>query len=163
MPMMPPAFLPPRRRMPRAAPPPNRPPSKTTLFVANLPFIVEDENLRDIFSEFNVKEARVMKKIDGKSKGYGFVELSSEDDQRRALQTLDKIEVEGREIIIRQAFSEPFRPIAPPALDAKPVEAPPTGTPAPAPAPVVAAVPAPAPLPVAPVTVAPPPQTAGKS
>lgn len=77
------------------------------MFVANLPFIVEDENLKEIFAEFHVKEAHVVRRRNGRSKGYGFVELTNEEDQRRALQTLDKIEIEGREVIIKAAMSEP--------------------------------------------------------
>ena len=54
-----------------------------------------------------MKEAHVVRRRNGRSKGYGFVELTNEEDQRRALQTLDKIEIEGREVIIKAAMSEP--------------------------------------------------------
>ncbi|KAH3763381.1 RRM domain [Pelomyxa schiedti] len=105
--MMPQRF--PRRLRQRTQPAASRTPSKTTLFIGNLPYVVEDETLREIFNEFNVKEARVMKRPDGQSKGFGFVELASEDDQTRALQVLDKVVIENRNIFIQPALSEPFR------------------------------------------------------
>jgi len=101
-----------RRQRPPQQPQVDKTPSKTTLFIGNLPFVVEDQLLREIFQEFNVKEARVMKRPNGKSKGYGFVELATEADQTRALQTLDKVVIENRELAIKPAFSDPFAPQA---------------------------------------------------
>ena len=100
-------MFPPRQRFPRRprVPQENRPESKTTLFVANLPFIVDDNNLKEIFADLNIKEAHVVRRQNGRSKGYGFVEFHSEEDRRHALQTLDKIEVEGRELIIKAALT----------------------------------------------------------
>ena len=103
-------MFPPRQRFPRRTqrarvPQENRPESKTTLFVANLPFIVDDNNLKEIFADLKIKEAHVVRRQNGRSKGYGFVEFHTEEDRRNALQTLDKIEVEGRELIIKPALT----------------------------------------------------------
>jgi len=56
------------------------------LFVANLPFSVTDEELAKLFSEkVPVTSAHVVKKRNGKSKGFGFVEYGSEEHQLAAL------------------------------------------------------------------------------
>jgi RNA recognition motif-containing protein len=69
--------------------------SKTTLFVANLPFSVDDEKLKSIFADTNVKSARVVRTRNGRSRGYGFVEFENEKDQITAMQTKNDIDVEG--------------------------------------------------------------------
>jgi RNA recognition motif-containing protein len=106
-----------RRRGPRAqgpeggAPVPQqervpRNPSKTTLFVANLPFSVEDAGLQQIFSGFAVKSAHVVRKRNGRSKGFGFVELENEDAQVKARDAIDKKVVEERPLIVKIALTE---------------------------------------------------------
>jgi RNA recognition motif-containing protein len=106
-----------RRRGPRAqgpeggAPVPQqervpRNPSKTTLFVANLPFSVEDAGLQQIFSGFAVKSAHVVRKRNGRSKGFGFVELENEDSQVKARDAIDKKVVEERPLIVKIALTE---------------------------------------------------------
>jgi len=84
-----------RRRKVRTSPPKEKVPSKTTLFVANLPFSVNDEQLKAIFEGTNLKDAHVVRTRNGRSRGYGFVEFHSENDQINALNTKNKAEVEG--------------------------------------------------------------------
>jgi len=55
------------------------------VFVANLPFSVDDEGLTNIFEGFNVKTAHVVKTRTGRSRGYGFVDFGTEDDQKNAI------------------------------------------------------------------------------
>jgi RNA recognition motif-containing protein len=81
--------------------------SKTTLFVANLPWVVDDAGLNEIFEGMNVKEAHVVIGRDGRSRGYGFVTFDNEVDQSKALQTVDKSLVENREISVTKAFQPP--------------------------------------------------------
>jgi RNA recognition motif-containing protein len=80
-----------------------RAPSATTLFVANLPFSVEDQGLNEIFKEFAPVSAHVVIKRNGRSKGFGFVEFKTSDEQQRALAAMDKKEVQGRALIVRVA------------------------------------------------------------
>lgn len=100
---------PPRRRPQRApktdaerAP---RTPSQTTLFVTNLPFSVDDAGLAKVFGSFNVKSAHVVRKHNDRSKGFGFVEFNSQEDQQKALASMDKQQVEGRDIVVRVALT----------------------------------------------------------
>jgi RNA recognition motif-containing protein len=93
-------------RQPRAPQSHTGEPSKTTLFVANLPFAVDDEGLLDIFEGQKVKEARVAVRRDGHSRGYGFVTFDNEADMREAQNVVDKTLVENREISVRVVLGE---------------------------------------------------------
>lgn len=83
-----------------------RNPSKTTLFVANLPFSVDDAGLKQIFEGFPVKSAHVVIKRNGRSKGFGFVELENEDAQVKARDAIDQKVVSERPLIVKIALTE---------------------------------------------------------
>jgi len=59
--------------------------SATGVFVANLPFGVIDEELKDYFKEYNPKAAHVVVTRNGRSRGYGFVEFNNENEQKAAI------------------------------------------------------------------------------
>jgi len=85
-------------------------PSKTMLFVANLGFSVDDAALSELFTSagINVHSARVVRRRWGqprRSKGYGFVDVGSEDEQRKALELLQGKEIGGREIAVKIAVN----------------------------------------------------------
>ncbi|KAI8818188.1 uncharacterized protein EV422DRAFT_193509 [Fimicolochytrium jonesii] len=79
--------------------------SKTTIFVANLPFKVDDEDLASIFKGYSVASVHVVKLRNGRSKGFGFVELANEAEQHKVLQELKNIVVDGRELVIKVAMA----------------------------------------------------------
>lgn len=83
-----------------------RTPSQTTLFVANLPFSVDDAGLLEIFKEFNASKAHVVRKRNNRSKGFGFVEFTNAADQEKALAATDKKLVGERELIVKIALTE---------------------------------------------------------
>lgn len=95
-------------RAPREQQPDNRVESKTTLFVANLPFALDDEGFGKVFGEAGLKfkTAHVVKKRNGRSKGFGFAEFDSEDDQKKALTALDKKPISERPLIVKIALTE---------------------------------------------------------
>lgn len=103
------------RRAPRAPRAPrndaDRTPSKTTLFVANLPFTVDDAQLADIFKGLNIKSAHVVRKSNNnaKSKGFGFVDFNTEEEQIKALEQINKKMVGERELSVKIALAEPVR------------------------------------------------------
>jgi len=86
-----------------------RTPSKTTLFVANLPFAVDDEGFGKILKDNNLafKMAKVVRNTRSKrSKGFGFIEFDNEADQQKALAALNNKQVEGRELAVKVALTE---------------------------------------------------------
>lgn len=108
-----PAAAAPRRkaapRKPREQVP--RTPSTTTLFVANLPFTVDDAGLLEVFKDLNVVKAYVARKRNDRSKGFGFVEFANEQDQQAALAKTNDLDVEGRKLSVKVALS-PAAPAA---------------------------------------------------
>jgi len=88
--------------------PDTRTESKTSLFVANLPFSLDDAAFGKIFTDAGLKfkAAHVVTKRNGRSKGFGFVEFETNEDQQKALQTLNGKQVEGREITLKVALTD---------------------------------------------------------
>ncbi|KAI8344724.1 hypothetical protein BC941DRAFT_409469 [Chlamydoabsidia padenii] len=81
-------------------------PSQTTLFVANIPYSSTDETLQEVFKNYKVKTAHVARMRNGRSKGYGFVDMESHDEQVKALENVKDVELEGRMIYLKVALSE---------------------------------------------------------
>jgi len=77
--------------------------TENTLYVSNLPFDLDDNDLKQIFSEFNVKAANVAVRQGGRSLGFGFVEFNNAQDQKSALEALDQSEVNNRVITVKVA------------------------------------------------------------
>ncbi|KAI7884635.1 RNA-binding domain-containing protein [Lichtheimia hyalospora FSU 10163] len=99
-----------RNRRKRAAKAKRTEPSKTTVFVANLPYATTDEGLAEVFKNYKFNSAQVARMKSGRSKGYGFVELISEEEQKRALDNIKDVELEGRAIYLKIAMSERIEP-----------------------------------------------------
>lgn len=74
------------------------------LYVGNLPWTIEDDQLRDLFANHGeVHSARVMQDREtGRSRGFGFVEMS-DDDASTAAEALHGSQVEGRPIVVNEA------------------------------------------------------------
>ncbi len=75
------------------------------LFVGSLPWGVDDAKLAEIFSQAGtVVSAQVVNDREtGRSRGFGFVEMSSEEEAQAAVKNLNETEVEGRKIIVNIA------------------------------------------------------------
>jgi RNA recognition motif-containing protein len=75
------------------------------IYVSNLSFNVQDEDLRDFFAEYGeVTSAKVITdKFTGKSRGFGFVEMSDSEAAKKAIAELDQATVEGRNIRVMEA------------------------------------------------------------
>jgi len=110
----------PRVRKPRA-PRPARPagedpvgePSKSMLFVANLGFAVDDASLSALFTEagIHVISARIVRRRWGqprKSKGYGFVDVGNEEEQKKAIAALEGKDIDGRTVAVKIAVNPPY-------------------------------------------------------
>jgi RNA recognition motif-containing protein len=82
------------------------------IYVGNLPFSVDDEALKNIFSGYDVEEATIIKdKFSGRSKGFGFVTISDDESAKKAVEEFNGKEVEGRELKVSEA--KPIDPDAP--------------------------------------------------
>ena len=70
------------------------------IYVSNLSFNVEDEDLRGFFEEYGeIKSAKVITdKFTQKSRGFGIVEMVDEEAGQKAIKELDGAQVEGRAI-----------------------------------------------------------------
>jgi RNA recognition motif-containing protein len=78
----------------------------TRLFVGNLSYKVTEPELREVFEEGgrNVVEVKVVTDRDtGRSRGFAFVEMASDDHAAAAIQTLGGREVAGRPINVSEA------------------------------------------------------------
>lgn len=85
----------------------------TKLFVGSLPYSVDDQQLADIFAEAGeVVSARVIKDREkgDRSKGFGFVEMRTEEEAQKAIDNINGLEIEGRTITVSPARPQENRP-----------------------------------------------------
>lgn len=77
----------------------------TKLYVGNLPYQATEEQLTELFSKHGtVLSARVVTdKYTGRSRGFGFVEMSSPDEAQQAINTLDGTQMGGRALKVNEA------------------------------------------------------------
>lgn len=81
------------------------------LYVGNLPWSVTEENLRNIFSDFNTEEVTLITdKYSGRSKGFGFVTIANDDEAKKAIEQMNGKEIEGRELKVSEAKPMEERP-----------------------------------------------------
>ncbi len=75
------------------------------LFVGNLPFAVTDFDLEDLFKGYGeVTSAKVIvDRRTGRSRGYGFIEMGTEDLAQQAIEALNGTELKGRPINVSLA------------------------------------------------------------
>src|SRR5574343_146945 len=82
------------------------------LYVGNLAYSVRDESLQQAFGQFGtVTAAKVMMDRDtGRSKGFGFVEMSSDAEAQAAINGLNGQPVAGRAVVVNEARPREERP-----------------------------------------------------
>ncbi len=75
------------------------------LYVGGLPYSVTEDQLRDIFSPHGTVEssAVISDRMTGRSKGFGFVEMSSQEEAQAAIDKLNGTDLEGRNITVNEA------------------------------------------------------------
>ena len=84
----------------------------TKLYVGGISYDATDADLKDFFaSAGNVVSASIiMDRMSGRSKGFGFVEMSSADEAQNAISTLDGKDMMGRSIKVSEARPMEDRP-----------------------------------------------------
>lgn len=83
------------------------------IYVGNLPFGVDDDKLRELFSSYGeIEEITVIKdKFSGRSKGFGFVTFKDDESAKKAIEEMNEKEIEGRELKVNEAKPmDPDRP-----------------------------------------------------
>ncbi|KXK08532.1 MAG: RNA recognition motif domain containing protein [Microgenomates bacterium OLB22] len=75
------------------------------LFVGGLSWDTTDESLHNFFSQIGAVESAVVlrDRFNGRSRGYGFVEFTTEEDAQRAIDELNEKELDGRAIRVSEA------------------------------------------------------------
>lgn len=75
------------------------------LFIGSLPWSVDDAKLKEIFSQAGtVASAQVvMDRQTGRSRGFGFVEMSTDEEADAAVKNLNGADVDGRKIVVNEA------------------------------------------------------------
>ena len=73
------------------------------LYVGNLSYDMSEENLRSEFAEYGeVQSAKIITdKFTGRSRGFGFVEMTSDDEGKKAMEELNGKDVEGRQLVVK--------------------------------------------------------------
>lgn len=79
------------------------------IYVGNLSWSMTDDDLNNLFSPYGtVSSAKILReKNTGRSKGFGFVEMSDDEAARTAISTLNESEVQGRKIIVNESQPRP--------------------------------------------------------
>ena len=82
------------------------------IYVGNLSYTLSEDELKDVFSEYgNVTSAKIVTDREtGRSKGFGFVEMSSDDDAASAIEALDGKDIGGRNAKVSSARPREEKP-----------------------------------------------------
>ncbi|MBF88479.1 MAG: RNA-binding protein [Candidatus Marinimicrobia bacterium] len=75
------------------------------LYVGNLNYEMSEDDLRNTFAEHgDVTSAKIITdKFTGRSRGFGFVEMGSEDAGKAAMENLNGKEINGRQLVVNEA------------------------------------------------------------
>jgi len=77
----------------------------TKLYVGSLPYSTTDAQLADLFSQYGaVTSAKVITdKFTGQSRGFGFVEMATSEEAKRAIESLNGTKLEQRTLVVNEA------------------------------------------------------------
>ncbi len=83
------------------------------LFIGSLPYNTTDQELKDAFSQAGTVESVtiITDKMTGRSKGFGFVEMATDEDAQKAIELWNGKEFSGRNLVVNEA--RPMEPRAP--------------------------------------------------
>lgn len=75
------------------------------LYVGGLPYSISDKQLEEMFAQYGtVESARVITdRMTGRSKGFGFVEMSSQAEAQAAIDKVNGTDLEGRSLTVNEA------------------------------------------------------------
>jgi RNA recognition motif-containing protein len=84
----------------------------TKLFIGSLAWATNDDSLKDFFAQVGtvVSASVIMDRETNRSKGFGFVEMSSEEEAKKAVEELNGKDLDGRAIVVNEARPREDRP-----------------------------------------------------
>lgn len=84
----------------------------TKLYVGGLPYSTQEDALKDLFAQAGSVTSAViiMDKMSGRSKGFGFVEMGSDEEAQAAVSQFNGQEFEGRKLTVNEARPMEARP-----------------------------------------------------
>ena len=82
------------------------------LFVGGMSYETTENTLKETFSKAGTVESAtiIIDKISGRSKGFGFVEMSSEEEAKKAIEMFNGKELDGRNVTVNEARPMESRP-----------------------------------------------------
>ncbi len=82
------------------------------LYIGNLPWSVDSQKLRELFSAYqSITSAQVLTDREtGRSRGFGFVEMSDDAEADQAVQEMNEKDIEGRKLVVNEARPREDRP-----------------------------------------------------
>lgn len=82
------------------------------LYVGGLSYDTTEDTLRDTFSQAGTVESAniIIDRSSGRSKGFGFVEMSSDEEAQKAVETLNGKDLDGRNLTVNEARPQESRP-----------------------------------------------------
>ena len=82
------------------------------LFVGGLSYETTEATLKETFSQAGTVESAtvITDKISGRSKGFGFVEMSSEEEAQKAIEMFNGKEIDGKNVTVNEARPLESRP-----------------------------------------------------
>jgi RNA recognition motif-containing protein len=78
------------------------------IFVGNLNYSITEDDLKEIFEEYGELNSvkLITDKFTGRSKGFGFVEMSDAEEAKKAIEELNGAEVEGRSMVVNESIEK---------------------------------------------------------
>ena len=77
------------------------------MYVGNLDYNTTDKDLEELFAQAGtVTYSKVISRMDGKSRGFGFVEMETEEQAKAAVEKLNQSDFKGRTIVVNEARTQ---------------------------------------------------------
>jgi len=78
------------------------------MYVGNIPYAIREPEIAEVFSKHGkiISIKIITDKFSGRSKGYGFVELETDEQEEQAIRECNKYEISGRTMVVMKAHSQ---------------------------------------------------------
>ena len=83
------------------------------IYVANISYLATEDKLKELFQESgSVNSVKIiLDNLSGKSRGFGFVEMSDDSDGKKAITKLNGLDFLGRNLVVNEARPKIQRPV----------------------------------------------------